>query len=140
MRKTVSFFLFIVALSVSDMVSARDSEPVLPKTQIQAPKKVVPVKNIGGRDEVSGLTESAQNKIITQMATALDSFASASLFISDALEIETKKSIDFVHKMKKEALNESLPFATRLATLSKMQTYTAYGLSYRAPCRLPPIC
>lgn len=130
MRKTVRFFLFIVALSVSDMVSARDSEPVLPKTQMQAPKKVVPVKNLGGRDKVTGLTESAQNKIISQMATALDSFASASLYISDALEIETKKSIDFVHKMKKEALNESLPFATRLATLSKMQTYTAYGLSY----------
>lgn len=130
MRKTVSFFLFIVALSVSDMVSARDSEPVLPKTQMQAPKKVAPVKNVGGRDKVTGLTESAQNKIISQMATTLDSFASASLYISDALEIETKKSIDFVHKMKKEALNESLPFATRLATLSKMQAYTAYGLSY----------
>ena len=56
MRKIVGFFLFIDALSVSDMTSARDSEPILPKAQMRLPKKNAPAREFGGRDKISGLT------------------------------------------------------------------------------------
>ncbi|MCR5569522.1 MAG: hypothetical protein K6G31_09640 [Paludibacteraceae bacterium] len=130
MRKIVRFFLFIVALSVSDMTSARDSEPILPKAQMRLPKKNAPAREFGGRDKISGLTESAQNKIISLMAEALDSFATVSLYIADEREIETMNAIDSVHNMKMSALDDSEQFVVRLATLSKMRAYTAYGMSY----------
>ena len=74
------------------------------------------------------LSEDVQQKIATEYVSALDEFAQ--VMPKFAQDTEAQWAADSVHAMVTELKRSQYPFQKKLAMISQMQNYTAYGMVY----------